>query len=114
KCHPESIWAVAIKSYSVSEIFSKEAVHFTGSNSWEKALAFSEGNWKIRASSLGGKHLESSQTINSTEPFMVSGLLLNVTRCLKTALPSKYLMRIIKTGSSITCPLSSVVSPTNV
>src|SRR5690606_15090007 len=32
KCHPESISAVAIKSYSVFDIFSKEVVHLTGSS----------------------------------------------------------------------------------
>src|SRR5690606_29595736 len=114
KCHPESISAVAIKSYSVSDIFSKEAVHFTGSNNWELGLKLLDRKLKTSASSLGGKHLESSQTIYSTDPCMVSGLLLNFTRCLKTALPSKYLIRIMKTGSSTSCFSSSIVSPTNI
>src|SRR5690606_42072168 len=101
KCQPESILAVAINSYSVSEILSNEDDHITESNNCELGLKFWEGNSKTRGSSFGGKHLESSQTINSTDPFTVSGVFVKDTRCLKAALSSKYLMRIINTGSSI-------------
>ena len=64
------------------------------------------------STSVGGKHLVSSQTINSTLPLIEKGgSLFNLTDCLKVALFSKYLICISKTGSLTVSPLPSRVFP---
>lgn len=53
--------------------------------------------WNSKSASVGGKHLVSSQTINSTVPFTVNGAFdFSLMRCLKLALASKYLIFIPK------------------
>ncbi len=62
-------------------------------------LFFNIENFK--STKVGGKQLASSQTINSTSPIIVEAFSFsNLTRCLKVALFSKYLIFISKTGSS--------------
>jgi len=77
-------------------------------------FAFVPAIENAKSISVGGKQLESSHTINSTEPailkvFSVSNLM----RCLKTALFSKYLISMSKTGSCTVWPFSSEGFPIN-
>ena len=64
-----------------------------------------------KSTSVGGKHLVSSQTINSTVPFISFTGLVNLIFCLNTAEFSKNLISILKIGSSIVWPSSSEVFP---
>ena len=59
------------------------------------------GILNVRSILFGGKHFSSSQTINSTSASIVFISFNTFTRCLNSVLFSKNLIRISKTGSSI-------------
>ncbi|MNR40318.1 hypothetical protein D3C85_1585950 [compost metagenome] len=66
---------------------------------------------KFNSTSVGGIHLESSQTMNSTTPFTIETPGETLIICSKTVDFSKYLIFILNIGSSMVCPSFSLVLP---